>query len=55
MPIVIKPTDTKEFTKLKCPRCGHRVKGVGLLKESRINGLTFICTECKNTWEITTT
>ena len=34
MPIVIKKTDRKDFTKLECPDCGERLKGVGLLKDS---------------------
>lgn len=55
MPIIIKPTDTKDFTKLKCPACDQRVKGVGLLKDSKVDGVTFICAQCRRTWVIKTT
>ena len=54
MSIIIKPTSTKDFTKIKCPKCNQRVKGIGVLKESKIDGLTFVCNTCKSTWEIKT-
>jgi transposase-like protein len=54
MPIIIKKSDRKDFTKVVCPACAERVKGVGLLKDSRIDGLTFKCNRCNSTWVITT-
>lgn len=54
MPIMIKRTDRKDITKIVCPGCGERVRGVGVLKESRIEGLTFKCKRCHSAWEITT-
>lgn len=54
MPIIIKKTDRKDFTKLVCPDCGERLKGVGLLKDSRVDGLTFKCNKCGATWTVTT-
>lgn len=52
MPIVLKRTDRKDFTKIVCPDCGQRAKGIGLLKESKVDGLTIECHKCKSTWEI---
>ena len=54
MPIIIKKTDRKDFTKLECPDCGERVKGIGILKESKIEGLTFKCKKCESAWTVTT-
>lgn len=54
MPIIIKRTDRKDFTKIVCPDCGDRIKGVGLLKDSRVDGLTCKCFKCGGTWVIKT-
>ena len=54
MPIIMKKTERKDFTKLKCPDCGERVKNVGILKESKIEGLTFKCKKCDSTWSVKT-
>lgn len=54
MPIIMKKTDRKDITKLVCPDCAERVKGVGLLKDSRVDGLTFKCKKCGTAWIITT-
>lgn len=56
MPILIKRTDRKDYTKIVCPDCGERVKGVGLLKDSKIDGLTFKCKnkKCAAEWVIKT-
>lgn len=54
MPIIMKKTDRKDITKIVCANCGERVKGVGLLKDSRVDGVTFKCSKCKTAWIITT-
>jgi transposase-like protein len=54
MPITIKPTQRKDITKLVCPACREPVRGIGVLKESQIAGLTFKCKRCASTWEVTT-
>lgn len=54
MPIVIKRCDRKDFTKIVCPDCGARVKGVGLLKDSKIDGLSIVCDRCKEIWTVKT-
>ena len=54
MPITIRKTDRKDFTKLVCPDCGEKVRGIGLLKESHVEGLTFKCKRCAATWAVTT-
>ena len=54
MPIMYKKTDRKDFTKLVCPGCRTRLRGVGVFKDSKIDGLTFECCRCKCAWEITT-
>lgn len=46
MPIIITPTERQEITKIVCPDCKEKVKGVGLLKDSKIDGLTFRCRKC---------
>lgn len=54
MPILIKKTDRKDYTKIVCPECGERVKGVGLLKNSKVDGLTFKCKRCGQAWTLKT-
>ena len=46
MAIVIRSTERQEITKIVCPDCGEKVKGVGLLKKSKIEGLAFRCRRC---------
>ena len=46
MSIIISPTEKQEITKIVCPDCKEKVKGVGLLKDSKIDGLTFRCRKC---------
>lgn len=50
----ITPIYTKEVTKLICPHCNERVPRIGLLKNSKIDGLTFKCKKCSKTFEVTT-
>lgn len=54
MPIIIKRSDRKDFTKIECPDCGERLKGVGVLKDSKIEGLTFQCKKCASSWTVKT-
>lgn len=50
MPISITPferkTEKNEITKIVCPECGEKLKGVVLLKDSKIEGLAFRCKKC---------
>ncbi len=50
----ITPTDTQQVTKLICPHCNERVPRIGLLKGSKIDGLTFKCKKCSKTFEVKT-
>lgn len=53
--IVILPTEVSDITKIQCPSCGEKVRSIGLLKGSRVDGLTFKCRKCGKLWRITTT
>ena len=46
MPIIVKRSEKKELTKISCSECGERVRGVGLEKKSRVDGLCFKCKKC---------
>ncbi len=51
----IKPIGVvQQITKIVCPKCNEKVPRVGLLKESRIEGLTFRCKKCGLLWELKT-
>ena len=52
MPITITPTEKQEITKIVCPDCKEKVRQVGLLKESKIIGLTFKCKRCGKLWTV---
>ena len=54
MPVLIVPAAKSEITKIVCPDCGQKVQNVGLVKESKIVGLTFKCKKCGKLWEVTT-
>ena len=45
MPISITPTKTQDITKIVCPDCKERVRYIGLLKGSKIDGLAFKCSK----------
>ena len=55
MPMTIKRAENARVTKIVCPDCGERLKCVGLLENSRIEGLTFRCKRCSQLWEVQTT
>lgn len=46
MSMLVVPAKKEEVTKIICPDCGEKVKGVGLLKGSHIDGLVFRCKKC---------
>ena len=50
MSVLIKPiekkTEKNEITKIICHNCGEKLRGVGLEKESKVEGLVFRCKKC---------
>ena len=52
MPVTITPTEKKDITKIVCPSCNERVRFIGLIKESKIDGLTFKCRRCGKLWNV---
>jgi uncharacterized Zn finger protein len=48
------PAETAEVTKISCPKCNEKVPRVGLLKGSKVEGLTFKCKRCGSFWEVKT-
>ena len=52
MSIMITPTEKTDVTKLVCPGCGEKVKGVGLKPNSITQGLSFKCRRCGELWEV---
>ena len=48
------PIEASEVTKLACPHCKEKVHGVGLSKESKIEGLSFRCRRCGFLWGVKT-
>jgi hypothetical protein len=52
MPITITPAEKQDVTKIVCPCCGIRLKDVALAKESKIDGLLFSCSRCKQRWKV---
>lgn len=50
----IAPAEKGELTKLYCPRCSERVRGVALLKGSTVDGLTFTCKRCRIVYGVKT-
>lgn len=56
MALTITPAKpSKEITRLECPACREKVRGVGLLRDSLVDGLTFTCKRCRALWHIKTT
>jgi uncharacterized Zn finger protein len=52
MPLIITPTDRTDITRIVCPECKEKVHLVGLLKGSKIDGLTFRCKRCGRFWSV---
>lgn len=52
MPITITPAEKQDVTKIVCPCCGLRLRDVALAKGSKTNGLLFLCSRCKNRWNL---
>lgn len=50
MSLEVKPaekiTERGEITKILCVHCGEKIRGVGLLRGSRVEGLVFRCRGC---------
>ena len=51
---IIVPAKESEVTKLVCPHCHERVQRIGIVKGSKIEGLTFKCRRCGQLWEVKT-
>lgn len=49
---IIPAEASNAITKLSCPYCGERIPRVGLLRGSRVSGLTFRCGRCGRFWEV---
>ncbi|MBQ7363752.1 MAG: hypothetical protein IJW48_04810 [Clostridia bacterium] len=43
-----------EVTKIVCPECKEPLHRVGLLKNSKIDGLSFKCKRCGGMWKVKT-
>lgn len=58
MSVLIMPGERKtvksEITKITCPECGEKLRGVGLEKDSRVDGLVFRCKRCGAYWAVKT-
>lgn len=52
MPIYINPAERTGVTRVVCPDCHEKVKGIGLLPGSTIRGLTFRCHRCGKFWSV---
>ena len=49
------PAETASAVKkIACPGCGEKIPRIGLLRESKIQGLTFRCKRCGGLWEVKT-
>ena len=48
----IVPAESGDITKIICPHCNERVRGVGIKKDSFIRGLTFKCRRCSMLWAV---
>ena len=51
----ITPCEKQDVTRLVCPACKEKVRGVGLLKGSAVSGLSFSCKRCHERWRVETT
>lgn len=54
MALRILETERGDITRLACPRCGEKVRFVGLLRDSEVKGLTFKCKRCGKLWSVQT-
>ena len=54
MPIIVKKTDRKDITKIVCPFCRDRLRGIVLFKDSHIDGLGVKCKRCLTDLEVKT-
>ena len=54
MAMTITPAKPGDITRVFCPSCGEKVRGIGLLKDSSVRGLTFTCKRCRALWHVET-
>ena len=52
--LVITPIEKSEVTRLACKECGEKLRGVGLRRDSKIDGLSFKCKRCGKLWSVKT-
>lgn len=52
--LIMTPVDKSEITRLACKKCGDKLRGVGLRRDSKIDGLTFRCKRCGELWSVKT-
>ncbi|MCD8309483.1 MAG: phage terminase large subunit family protein [Clostridia bacterium] len=52
--LAITPIKETNVTHIACPHCGERLPRIGLLKDSKIEGLTFKCRKCGMLWSVKT-
>ena len=50
--IAITPAKQTEVTKISCPQCKEKLRGIAIKKNSKVEGLTFKCKRCGNYWEV---
>ena len=54
MALKIFPIEEQSVTAIVCPACREKVRKVGLIKESRVEGLSFKCHKCGRLWGVKT-
>lgn len=52
MSMNISETEVAEITKIICPGCGNKLRGIGLMKDSVISGLSFRCRYCQKLFRV---
>lgn len=50
--LTVTPAENTAVTKIVCPACGERLARVGMMPDSRIEGLTFKCKKCGKLWKV---
>ena len=46
--------DTPESTRIHCPKCKDILPYVSLSKDSKVDGLSFVCRRCKRSFKVKT-
>lgn len=52
--ITMTPAPKSDVTRLYCPECKEKVRGMGLIKDSIVTGLSITCRNCKRMWLVKT-